>query len=52
MEIINIMVILSTSIICIIWSLRKKKEIDSLRINLNDESLPLTNMKKKDLLDE
>ncbi len=50
MEIINLMIILSTSIICIIWAIRKKKDIEAMRVNMDDENIPLEQDSKKQIL--
>lgn len=52
MEIINIMIIFATSMICILWSLRKKKELQNMKVEINDESTPLDGASKKNVLEE
>lgn len=52
MEIVNIMIIFSTSMICIIWAIRRKKELESMKIEINDENIPLDTQNKKDIIVE
>ena len=47
MEIINLLVILSTSFICIFWAIRKRKELTTIKIDLEDENTPLEQSSKK-----
>ena len=41
MEIVNITIIIFSTMICVIWALRKKREIETFRINVLDENQPL-----------
>lgn len=41
MEIVNITIIILSTAICVIWALRKKREIESFKINILDENKPL-----------
>lgn len=52
MEIINIMIIFSTSLICIMWSLRKKKELENMKVEINEENIPIDINNKKTIIEE
>jgi Na+/H+-translocating membrane pyrophosphatase len=52
MEIANICIILFSTIICVIWALRKKREIETFKISIHDENLPLNEQNKENVLRE
>ena len=52
MEIINLLVILSTGLICIFWAIRKRKEIASIKVDFDDENTPLEQSSKRNILEE
>ena len=52
MEIINIMIIFATSLVCIGWSIRKKKELENMKVEINDENIALDAQNKKRIIVE
>ena len=52
MEIVNITIIFLSIVICVIWALRKKREIESFKINILDENKPLEDQNQSILSSE
>jgi hypothetical protein len=52
MEIVNIVIIFFSTIVCVIWALRKKREIETFKINILDENQPLEDQNQTMLASE
>ncbi len=43
---------MSTSMVCIFWAIRKKKEIEGMIVNLEEENIPLNLSSKQKIIEE